>query len=118
MTITTKKTPPSLRERLQIILLEQQLKQTEFARSLGISVNYVYLLTSGKKTAISPLLARLIESTYDYSALWVLTGEGEKTTGLYPENLKEYTIAQIKRLSSEDLKEVADFIKKIEEAHF
>ena len=47
--------------RIRQIIRESGVKQVEFAQSLGISANYVYLLTSGRKTAISETLARLIE---------------------------------------------------------
>ena len=45
--------------RIRQIIRESGVKQVEFAQSLGISANYVYLLTSGRKTAISETLARL-----------------------------------------------------------
>ena len=64
--------------RIKQVIREQHLKQNEFARTLGISANYVYLLTSGRKTSISEPLAKLIESTYGYSAHWLLTGEGNR----------------------------------------
>ena len=65
----------TLASRIRWIIEERQIKQTDFARALGISVNYVYLLTSGRKTSISETLARLIERTYGYSAQWVLSGK-------------------------------------------
>ena len=46
--------------RIRQIIRESGVKQVEFAQSLGISANYVYLLTSGRKTAISETLAGLI----------------------------------------------------------
>lgn len=39
----------TLGERIKWIIREKRLKQSEFAKSLGISANYVYLLTSGQE---------------------------------------------------------------------
>lgn len=64
----------TLGERIKQIILEKNVKQVEFARSLRISANYVYLLTSDRKKAISDTLAKLIDNTYGYSANWVKTG--------------------------------------------
>lgn len=69
----------TLGERLCIILKERNIKQVDFAKSLGISANYINLLISGKRGPISDTLAKLIEETYGYSAQWIMTGDGEKT---------------------------------------
>ena len=93
----------TLGERIKWIIREKRLKQSEFAKSLGISANYVYLLTSGKKKAISEHLALLIEKIYDYPAEWIMTGR-----------LQDETIRQIKRLNYQELITVAEFIKSLE----
>ena len=67
----------SLGQRIQTILKEQKIKQVEFARTLGISANYVNLIANDKKVTISDTLAKLIEESYGYSAQWVLDGSGE-----------------------------------------
>ena len=69
----------TLGERIKLILTERNIKQVDFARTLGVSANYVNLLVNGKKENISPTLAKLIEETYGYAALWVKTGGGPKT---------------------------------------
>ena len=115
MKSNNEKTLPELRERLKLILSELQIRQTEFAKSLGISANYVYLLTSGKKTGISEPLARLIESTYGYSSQWILTGEGDKMTTKPVANLKATTIDKVKKLSNQDLRATAAFIRSLED---
>ena len=45
--------------RIRWVLKVGKLKQTELARALGVSANYIYLFTSGRKTAISEPLERL-----------------------------------------------------------
>ena len=50
----------TLGDRLRIILKERNIKQVEFAKVLGVSVNYINLLISGKRGPISDTLAKLI----------------------------------------------------------
>ena len=48
----------TLGERIRQIITAQNLKQVDFARELGISANYVYLLTSGRKSTVSAICGR------------------------------------------------------------
>lgn len=86
-----------------------------FARALGISANYVYLLTSGRKTTISETLAKLIESIYGYSADWVRFGAREEGEGAPLYDLQEDTVQKIRRLDYTELRAVAAFIRTMEE---
>ena len=67
----------ALSNRLNQIISEQNISKTEFARRLGITVNYVYSRpdTEQNKT-ISPALAKLIALEFGYNADWVLHGDG------------------------------------------
>ena len=103
----------TLGERIKWIIREKRLKQSEFAKSLGISANYVYLLTSGKKKAISEPLALMIEKIYDYPAEWIMTGRLPVESHISG-SLKDETIRQIKRLNYQELMTVAEFIKSLE----
>lgn len=73
----------TLAERLNQIIAEQKITKREFARRVGISENYLYILTSNsrKKTnqnkTISTTLAKLIAVEFGYSADWILNGETE-----------------------------------------
>ena len=73
----------TLAERLNQIIAEQKITKREFARRVGISENYLYILTcnSRKKTnqnkTISTTLAKLIAVEFEYSADWILNGETE-----------------------------------------
>lgn len=69
----------TISDRVSLILSERHLKKAAFARTLGITPNYVYLITSGRVTRISDTLALLIEEKYGYCANWVLTGSGPGT---------------------------------------
>lgn len=71
----------TLAHRLNQIIDEQKLSKTEFAQKLGISENYIYILTgnsradSNKNKTISPSLAKLIALEFGYDADWILHGE-------------------------------------------
>lgn len=99
--------------RMRWIIREQQIKQVEFAKTLGISANYVYLLTSGRKKTISEPLARLIENTYGYSAQWVLTGQSPGKGQVALRDLQSETIRKVKRMNVNELQAVAAFIKAL-----
>jgi len=69
-----------LAERIDHIIQEQKISKAEFARQVGVTVNYVYILTgkrckeAKKPMAISPALAKLIALQYGYSEEWILYG--------------------------------------------
>lgn len=73
----------TLAERLNQIIAEQKITKREFARRVGISENYLYILTSNsrKKTnqnkTISTTLAKLIAVEFGCSAEWILNGEAQ-----------------------------------------
>ena len=98
--------------RIRQIIRESGVKQVEFAQSLGISANYVYLLTSGRKTAISETLARLIERVYGYPADWAL--QGEEGGGRPVHGLQAEVLQRVERMSEPELRAVADFIRSME----
>lgn len=100
-----------LGERIKLILREQGLRQVELAQALGVSANYIYLLTSGRKQAVSPTLAKLIENTYGYSASWVLTGAAPPPAS---SDLQAHTIQKVKRMDLRELEAVAAFICSLE----
>lgn len=103
-----------LADRIKQILAEQNLKQAEFARALGISANYVYLLTSGKKKVISKTLSRLIETLYGYQAGWVRGEPGTEGVARVS-SLRRRTSEQICRLAPEDLEKVAAFLHTLDQ---
>ena len=103
----------TLAHRIRWLLDTCGLKQAEFARSLGISANYVYLLTSGRKETISEPLALLIEHVYGCPAEWVRTGRRPDPPAA-DAALQADTIRRIGRLSDRELQAVADFLCTIE----
>ena len=74
----------TLSERLNQIISEQKITKREFARRLGISENYLYILTSNSRPGtnrnktISPTLAKLIAVEFGYDSDWIRNGASEK----------------------------------------
>ena len=92
----------TLAERLTYIVEQSGLKQTAFAKSVGVTPNYISMIMHGKKDLISPTLAMLIQFLYGYSANWLLNGIGpmmdkksyikrinEKLENLTPEEIEK-----------------------------
>ncbi len=68
----------TLADRLNKIIKEKNLSKAEFSRQIGVSINYIYLLTGNSKNrpeTISPSLAKLISLEYGYDERWILYGE-------------------------------------------
>ena len=103
----------TLAHRIRWLLDTCGLKQAEVARSLGISANYVDLLTSGRKETVSEPLALLIEHVYGCPAEWVRTGRRPDPPAA-DAALQADTIRRIGRLSERELQAVADFLCTIE----
>lgn len=105
----------TLGERLYIILKENNIKQIEFAKTLGISANYVNLLLSNKRGPISESLANLIQERYGYSSQWLLEGTGEKfITNDNNNQLKYEILKKINYMSLEEIKATLAFVKTLE----
>ena len=74
----------TLEDRLNQIIKEQGISKAEFARRIGVSMNYVYILTGNSRPGnnqnkvISPMLAKVIAYEFGYDANWVLNGDVEK----------------------------------------
>jgi DNA-binding CsgD family transcriptional regulator/plasmid maintenance system antidote protein VapI len=96
-------------DRISQILREQKLKHVNFAKTLGISANYVSLLVNGRKENISLLLAKLIESTYGYRAEWVMMGE-EPIHAPSNADIREAAMDRLQQMDAEELSAVAAYI--------
>jgi len=78
----------TLADRLNQIITEQQLSKREFAKHIGMSENYLYILTgksrpnSNLNKTISPMMAKVIALEFGYDADWILNGDlGEEDKG-------------------------------------
>lgn len=71
----------SLSDRLNQIIKEKNITKREFASRVGISENYLYILTSNSRPGtnqnktISLMLAKLIGMEFGYDAEWILNGD-------------------------------------------
>ena len=71
----------SLSDRLNQIIKEKAITKREFANRVGISENYLYILTSNSRPGtnrnktISPMLAKLIGMEFGYDPEWILHGD-------------------------------------------
>lgn len=108
-----------LKDRLQLILDEQHLKQRDLASAIKVTEGYISNMLKGKRNNISATLAVLIEQTYGYSAQWLLTGEGDRyntqanISELSP--TKKRLIAEIEKMSESELDAVKVFINSLDE---
>lgn len=68
----------TLADKLNRIIRDNNLTKTEFARKVGISENYIYILTGNSRPGrkenkkISPHLAKLIALEFGCSEQWLL----------------------------------------------
>lgn len=68
----------TLSDRLNKIIDNQGISKAEFARRVGISENYIYLLTGNSKKrpeTITHSLAKLIALEFGYNENWLLHGD-------------------------------------------
>ena len=67
----------TLADRLNRIIDEQGLTKRAFAKTLGVSENYIYQLTGSqeKLTTISETLAKLIALEFGYDKDWIINGD-------------------------------------------
>jgi len=104
----------TLSERIKTILCEHNIKQVDFAKSLGVSANYINLLANGKKLNISDTLAKLIEETYGYSAQWIITGEGEKKFSSSLSTPKIQILKKIQKMPDDEITALLAFANSLE----
>lgn len=104
----------TLGQRIQLILKEQKIKQIEFAKSLGISANYVNLIVNDKKQTISETLAKLIEETYGYSYKWILYETDNKLSGNDLTAEKNELIKKVQKMSNIEVKTVLAFVNTLD----
>ena len=98
----------TLGEILKAHRMRCQMTQEFVAEALGVSANYISLLARGKKTQVSPTLAKLVEALYGYSSEWVMTGQGPAGG---PERLRRQAMERIMQMTAEDLLRLKDFIR-------
>lgn len=76
-------------QRLNKIISEQGLTKTAFAKSIGVTRNYISILTSEiyssvRGSKLSPSLAQLIGLKYGYEPDWILYGDENEVVSSNP----------------------------------
>ena len=70
-----------LADRLNKIIEEQNITKVEFAKKIGLTPQYIHLLTGNAKKrpeTIAPALAKLIALEFGYDEEWILRGDTNK----------------------------------------
>lgn len=71
----------TLSDRLNKIIDEQNISKNEFARRIGVTKNYIYILTGNSRKdtdqnkVISPMLDKIISMEFGYDENWILNGD-------------------------------------------
>ena len=71
----------TIADRLNKIIEEQNISKVEFARRIGVTKNYIYILTGNSRKdtdqnkVISPMLAKIISMEFGYDENWILNGD-------------------------------------------
>lgn len=107
-----------LKERIALIIKENQLKQKELASILGVTESYISTLLSGRNQNISHSVANLLEEKLGYHALWVLKGEEPKYKQVSKKpNLSDThqkVIFQLEKMSDSQVRAVLAFIDSLQ----
>lgn len=106
-----------LKDRLRLILDEQNIKQKDLADVIKVTESYVSNMLKGKRNNISESLALLLEQKYGYSSRWILTGEGERFNPLSNPDIsptKKRLIAEIEKMSESEIDAIQIFIDSID----
>ena len=107
-----------LKERIALIIKENELKQKELSVIMGVSESYVSYILAGRKTNLSTAVTNLLEEKLGYNAQWVLTGEGNKlkqsgrNSGLSDEHKR--AIIHLEKMSEEQVRAVLAFIDSLD----
>ena len=107
-----------LKDRVSIIIKENQLKQKDLAGLVGVTESYISTLLSGRNRNISTPVAYLIEEKLGYNAQWILFGEEPKYKQLSKNpNLSDahrQVILHLEKMSEREIKAVLVFINSLD----
>lgn len=109
----------NLSERIQLILKENNLKQRDFAKELGVTESYISAIISGRNTNVSLTLACLIEEKYGYNSEWIMKAKGSKlktaSKNAALSDVHKRAIHRIEHLKPEQVKAVLAFVNALDE---
>lgn len=107
----------TLSDRIRTIIIENNIRQKEFAKSLNVTESYISKLLRDE-SGVSNSTAALIDELYGYSANWILNGiepkfRNDKTKYLSP--LQRKIINDIEKMNDAELAAVKAFIHSLDE---
>lgn len=97
----------TLAERLARIVRESGKTKVAFAKSVGVTRNYLHTLLSGKSANCSRTLAILIEREYGCPAGWLLAGDAASDRPMM--DIAE----KMRGLDGDALRKVSEFIDEL-----
>jgi transcriptional regulator with XRE-family HTH domain len=74
------KNSTELKNRIELVLRESNLKPKEFAEMFGITQGYISRLRKGQSDRVGETLAKFIEMALGYRHEWLMYGRGEIKT--------------------------------------
>lgn len=108
----------NLPERIKLIITESNLKQKDFASSIGVTGSHISKIVKSAESGISRALAELISDRYGYALEWILHGVGPKMkqtiAGKVLTPTQREAITQIENLSSEKAAAVLAFMDSLD----
>ena len=106
-------------DRIKQILIENNLKQKQFASVIGVTESYISKLLKNPDIRLSQSLAVLIEEKYGYNSEWVLYGTEPKFKQVSKNNslseIHQKAISQLERMNDEQIKAVLAFISSLDD---
>ncbi len=106
-------------DRVRLILKENNLKQKQFALTIGVTESYISKLLKDPNIRLSQSLAVLIEEKYGYNSEWVINGTEPKLKQISKNNslseIHQKALAQLEKMNDEQVKAVLAFINSLDE---
>jgi transcriptional regulator with XRE-family HTH domain len=100
----------AINDNLKELLQELNLSQRQFAQALCLDPGYFSRIISGK-TPLNSRLQLLIENTFNVNGEWLRTGEGKMFRVSDDSAIKSKVLAEINKLSEEQLTLLDSFIQ-------
>ena len=105
----------TLADRMRYLMKALKVKQKDFAKTCGVTENYISLLVTGRRTSISEPMYRLICQVYGVSETWLKTGSGEPFKGKEEEikkDLQDKISVIMEAMSSAQLQEILNMAER------
>ncbi|MDR0313648.1 MAG: helix-turn-helix domain-containing protein [Treponema sp.] len=109
----------ALSDRIRTIILESELRQKAFAKSISVTDSYISKLLRDE-SGMSNSTAMLIEQLYGYSKDWILTGRKPKMIAGRGHNLtslQRKIIVEVKEMNEDELRVLHYFIEPLNVFH-